>query len=110
MIFECLYFFILNTLFFQEGYLNIFEKYTCEKKFQLYKRKIKLKKTIIVRRCKKMAHKINEECIACGACASICPEEAIIEGDELYKIDSAKCSDCGECVDTCPVGAISPAA
>ncbi len=34
-----------------------------------------------------MAHVINEECIACGACEPECPEEAISEGDEIYVID-----------------------
>ncbi|MBN2586537.1 MAG: 4Fe-4S binding protein [Candidatus Fermentibacteraceae bacterium] len=52
-----------------------------------------------------MAHKINDECIACGACQSECPVDAISEGD-IYSIDPDTCIDCGACVSACPVGAI----
>lgn len=53
-----------------------------------------------------MAHKINDECIACGACVAECPVEAIAEGSEKYTIDPDTCIDCGACVPACPVGAI----
>lgn len=53
-----------------------------------------------------MAHVITDECIACGACVEECPEEAIIEGEEIYSIDPEKCIDCGACVDVCPTEAI----
>lgn len=53
-----------------------------------------------------MAHKISDDCIACGACISECPVEAISEG-EIYSIDASKCTDCGACADVCPTGAIS---
>ena len=56
-----------------------------------------------------MAHKISEECIACGVCVDVCPVEAISEGDPYYIIDPELCTDCGACVDECPVEAISPA-
>ncbi len=54
----------------------------------------------------KMAHKINDECINCGACDSSCPVEAISEQNDKRVIDAEKCTDCGACVDTCPVEAI----
>ncbi len=55
-----------------------------------------------------MAYVISDECIACGACQSTCPVDAISEGD-IYSIDAAACTDCGACADACPVDAISQA-
>lgn len=52
-----------------------------------------------------MAFKINDECIACGACEAQCPVTAISEGDGKFVIDAGKCTDCGSCADVCPVGA-----
>jgi len=54
-----------------------------------------------------MAHVISDECTMCGACASVCPVEAISEGDSQYEIDADACTDCGACMDECPVEAIS---
>jgi len=53
-----------------------------------------------------MSHTITESCVACGACATECPTEAIKEGDPIYVIDAEVCIDCGACVDTCPSEAI----
>jgi ferredoxin len=55
-----------------------------------------------------VAHKISDECIACGSCKEECPTGAIAEGDPIYKIDAKKCTDCGACVGVCPVSAIAP--
>lgn len=52
-----------------------------------------------------MAYRITDECVACGTCASECPSEAIIEGEEKYTIGE-NCTQCGTCIDVCPVGAI----
>jgi NAD-dependent dihydropyrimidine dehydrogenase PreA subunit len=54
---------------------------------------------------KKMAYKINDDCIACGACADECPVNAISEGEDKYVIDEDTCIDCGSCAGACPVGA-----
>ncbi|MBN1934000.1 MAG: 4Fe-4S binding protein [Anaerolineae bacterium] len=55
-----------------------------------------------------MPRKIDEnECISCGSCAEVCPEDAISEGKNSYVIDPEKCIDCGLCEDECPVDAIS---
>ncbi|MCL2638783.1 MAG: 4Fe-4S binding protein [Oscillospiraceae bacterium] len=53
-----------------------------------------------------MAYKINDSCIACGACVGSCPVDAISEGSPLYVIDAEKCIDCGACAPDCPVDAI----
>jgi electron transfer flavoprotein alpha subunit len=53
-----------------------------------------------------MAIKVNkEECIACGACLSVCPFGAIIMQEDKAYITEA-CTACGACIDTCPVQAI----
>lgn len=52
-------------------------------------------------------YKISDTCIACGACAGICPVSAISENNAgKYKINE-ECIDCGACMDVCPVSAIS---
>ena len=53
-----------------------------------------------------MAHKITDECIACGTCIDECPVNAISEGDPIYEIDADECTDCGACVEVCPTDAI----
>ncbi|HOB91453.1 MAG: 4Fe-4S binding protein [Bacillota bacterium] len=53
-----------------------------------------------------MAHYITDECTNCGACAEVCPVEAISEGDDKHVIDPDVCTDCGACADECPVEAI----
>jgi len=52
-----------------------------------------------------MAHKITDDCIACGACKAECPVDAISEGEQ-YVIDPDICIDCGACVSVCPTEAI----
>lgn len=58
-----------------------------------------------------MAYKITEECISCGACEPECQNQAISEGDAVYKVDPEKCTECvgnfasPKCVEVCPVDA-----
>ena len=47
-----------------------------------------------------------DDCVACGACANVCPQNAITIRD-IAVIDASKCVDCGACVDECPSGAIT---
>ncbi len=55
-----------------------------------------------------MAHVISNACVACGACASTCPVDAIAMGDEgIYVINAEACLDCGACASECPAEAIS---
>ena len=53
-----------------------------------------------------MAHKITDECTACGTCMDSCPAEAIVEGEEKYSINPELCTDCGTCLEECPTSAI----
>ncbi len=61
-----------------------------------------------------MAYKITDDCISCGACESECPNQAISEGDTIYKIDPAKCTECvgsnpsSKCAEVCPVDSCVP--
>ncbi|RLI63661.1 MAG: ferredoxin [Candidatus Asgardarchaeum californiense] len=47
-----------------------------------------------------------EKCTGCGACAEVCPVDAIKVGDKAV-VDADTCIDCGTCVDECPVDAIT---
>ena len=56
---------------------------------------------------KGFSYEICPGCTHCGACAEVCPAEAISEGDGKYVIDADACLDCGTCEAECPNGAIS---
>lgn len=45
-------------------------------------------------------------CTACGICAEACRFEAIIPGDEVYRVDNIACEGCASCFYQCPVQAI----
>ena len=61
-----------------------------------------------------MAYIITDECIACGACETECPNGAISEGDIQFVIDPSKCTEyvgaysSSQCADVCPVDACIP--
>ncbi|MFO8100958.1 MAG: YfhL family 4Fe-4S dicluster ferredoxin [Dehalococcoidia bacterium] len=61
-----------------------------------------------------MAYMITEDCIACGACESECPNDAISEGEQIFVIDPDKCTECvgafesSQCAGVCPVDACVP--
>lgn len=48
-----------------------------------------------------------DECIGCGACAEICPVNAVDMVDDLPRVDSDWCIGCGVCAVSCPAGVIS---
>ena len=49
----------------------------------------------------------SEKCLGCGACASMCPVNAITMKGGKAQINNKKCIKCGTCAQICPVGAIN---
>jgi MinD superfamily P-loop ATPase len=45
-------------------------------------------------------------CTACGICAEVCRFEAIIPGDDTYRVDDIACEGCASCFYQCPTEAI----
>ena len=48
-----------------------------------------------------------DECIGCGACADICPVDAVKMLDDKPRVDPDWCIGCGVCAVHCPAGVIS---
>jgi len=48
-----------------------------------------------------------ENCIGCGACADICPVDAVGMKDGLPEVEKDWCIGCGVCAVACPTGVIS---
>jgi ferredoxin len=48
-----------------------------------------------------------DECIGCGACADICPVDAVEMADERPVVDPNWCIGCGVCAVSCPADVIS---
>lgn len=59
-----------------------------------------------------MALVITDLCINCDVCQPECPNDAIVQGDEIYVIEPSLCTECvghdeeSRCVAVCPVDAI----
>ena len=59
-----------------------------------------------------MALIITDECINCDVCEPECPNGAISQGEEIYRINPALCTECvghynePQCVEVCPVDCI----
>ena len=53
-----------------------------------------------------MASVIEGTCVKCGACAEVCPVQAIVDGDTQMVVNPDVCIDCGVCIGECPQGAI----
>lgn len=49
----------------------------------------------------------KDECVGCGACAEVCPQEAIAMEEDVAVIDVDECVVCGACVDECPNGSLT---
>ena len=46
-----------------------------------------------------------DDCVGCGACADVCPQNAITV-DDIAVIDQNACVECGACIDECPSDAL----
>jgi ferredoxin len=65
-----------------------------------------------------MAMMITDECIDCGACLPVCPNDAVNEGVAtdvpVYWINVERCTECvgahddPQCVEVCPIDCIIP--
>ncbi|MCA9321218.1 MAG: 4Fe-4S binding protein [Planctomycetes bacterium] len=53
-----------------------------------------------------MAVMIQEECVSCGLCLEVCPDDCILEEAEKFGIDRDRCSQCGDCIPACPLACI----
>lgn len=52
-------------------------------------------------------YRITDNCIGCGKCLTVCPQNCIDKGDTApYNIRQNNCLHCGACFENCPVGAI----
>lgn len=49
---------------------------------------------------------ITENCIGCGNCVSVCPQNCIITDNIPFVIAQEHCLHCGNCMTACPVGAV----
>ncbi|WP_067050787.1 4Fe-4S binding protein [Methanofollis ethanolicus] len=53
-------------------------------------------------------HHNETECVDCGACISICPQDVFsFDDDWNLVLDQKRCVLCGRCLQACPHGALS---
>lgn len=56
---------------------------------------------------KRLAIIDRERCVACGACAKVCPKQALsVPNGICAAVETKLCVGCGRCAKTCPAGAI----
>ncbi len=49
---------------------------------------------------------INNNCIACGKCVEVCPQNCIAIDEQQAMINHKNCLHCGNCLNICPVNAV----
>jgi NAD-dependent dihydropyrimidine dehydrogenase PreA subunit len=50
----------------------------------------------------------ENECVDCGACISVCPQDVFSFGEDwVLRLESDRCVLCGKCVQACPHDALS---
>lgn len=55
---------------------------------------------------KQKGYLINDNCIGCGKCLEVCPQNCIAISTIPYIIEQNHCLHCGNCLRVCPVGAV----
>lgn len=53
-----------------------------------------------------MAYIISTDCMDCGVCEYMCPQQANFEAKKQFVIRKNRCDDCGMCLPYCPARAI----
>jgi len=48
----------------------------------------------------------SSECLECGGCIPLCPEEALFLSFDILEIDLDLCTLCRICLNFCPIGAL----
>lgn len=49
---------------------------------------------------------ITEECVGCGNCLAVCPQDCIVSSEVPFVIEQKHCLHCGNCKTICPVNAV----
>ena len=55
---------------------------------------------------KEEGYYITDDCIGCGSCNSVCPQQCIDANGIPHVINQKNCLHCGNCMDICPVSAV----
>lgn len=55
--------------------------------------------------CSKQGYYITGDCITCGKCLEVCPQNCITAG-RPYAVQQEHCLHCGNCMAVCPAGAV----
>ena len=57
---------------------------------------------------KRVAQVDRDRCVACGACAKVCPRQAVSVWRGCWAaVDIVRCVGCGKCAKICPADAIA---
>ena len=61
-----------------------------------------------IKKIRKKASILQNECVACGCCVKVCPLGAISIYKGVYaQVDEDKCVGCGKCAVECPASIIN---
>ena len=55
---------------------------------------------------RKEGYVINDKCIGCGSCLTVCPQNCISSDDIPFTIQADHFLHCGSCMSVCPAGAV----